>query len=100
MRLPLRALPVAIRVATKVRKAAWALYDAACALESDLESMAEPQTVEDLCPTPFGMSDAELDAEEALIRRWAEQRTCFECGTSDPTGFCPAHRVLDKGRVN
>jgi hypothetical protein len=53
-------------------RAVRAMKRALAGLESDLASLVEPET----------------------------DRTCFECGTSDPTGFCPAHRVLDKGRVN
>lgn len=110
LRLPLRALPLAIRVARAARRALERLHD-------DLESMVEPVSVDDLrgpwtaesisagmdvfsphrCNCVKGLPPGQCDwcdPERADLVR------CFECGTSDPTGFCPAHRVLDKGRVN
>lgn len=83
IRLPLRALPVAIRAVKHMRGVARSIAYSLDALHADLvdlrdERWDEPEDVSDLVP----------------------DRTCFECGTSDPTGFCPAHRVLDKGRVN
>lgn len=101
-RLPLRALPLAIRVATKVRKAAFALYEAACALESDLESMAEPETVADLISTP-----EEARAYRRAVARWLDAqrakrqrpRVCVDCGTSDDAGMCDSCAVLGTGRL-
>lgn len=76
MRLPLRALPLAIRVVRFARtKLLWRIGDALSDLEGDLRSMVEPQTVDDLAPR------------------------CFECQATG-SFYCDKCQVLAKGRVN
>lgn len=102
MRLPLRALPVAIRAVRAGRRALWLIGDALAEAERDLTSMVEPVSVNDLttiCPGCFYYLGGPNGSPCAACVAKARPAVCIDCGTSDDAGLCDSCAVLNTGRL-
>ncbi len=102
LRLPLRALPLAIRVVRAGRRALWRVGHVLSDIEGDLrEAHVGPHG--SMCrrccvAVPCG-DDICDDCIPAFCRKVTRPRVCVDCGTSDDAGLCDSCAVLNTGRL-